>query len=297
MFETLSKLPTSVLVVSMLCSFAALGLAVAVVVATIVRWQEVRSYFWPGVRLALLALALAVPGMVAQVWYFEMPAVGGANSPLDPIFGGVVMRIILAVTTITVAVLGAAYSAVQVGVGELAAFGRRAYPLVVGKDRALSGWWIAGAFGLATGIVSVLAFRWLNVREGAVVELVEKLMPKLQQASAATKIAYFLPPVLGAAVTEEILFRGVIQGWLAKWLGPGRAGVAGAIVLTAGFWAVAHVANADAVWLKCLQIFLIGLGFGAIARRFSVEASIIGHVVINLTAVVAGYLMGGWTSG
>ena len=98
--------------------------------------------------------------------------------------------------------------------------------------------------------------------------------------------------MLLAAVTEELLFRGLVQGWLTRWLGGSRRAVVLAVGVSAALWALAHWGNTDHPGLKLLQIFLVGLGLGALARRYSVEASIVAHAAFNLVAVASWMLLG-----
>ncbi|MBI5543860.1 MAG: CPBP family intramembrane metalloprotease [Deltaproteobacteria bacterium] len=94
--------------------------------------------------------------------------------------------------------------------------------------------------------------------------------------------------VLGAAVSEEILFRGLVQGWLARLLGRSVVSVVSAIVVTSALWALIHMFNTTSASWKLAQIFLIGLALGELARRYSVEASICAHVTLNVTVTVIG---------
>jgi hypothetical protein len=49
---------------------------------------------------------------------------------------------------------------------------------------------------------------------------------------------------------------------------------------------------AEPLWIKLAQIFLLGLVFGWLARRYSVEAAILAHVGLNVTALIGGYAIG-----
>jgi membrane protease YdiL (CAAX protease family) len=207
-----------------------------------------------------------------------------------------IFRAVMAVTM--VAMLGVTFfaTALQVGVGELAVagadgsgdgVGRRAYPWLLGGRQDTRGWKQAALYGLGFGLLSALVFWALDVKAGAALELVKRLFPKLAQLELPLSLTVMLPAVLLAAVSEELVFRGLMQGWLTRWLGGTRSAVRVSVGVSSALWAFAHWGNTDQPWLKVGQIFLCGLGLGALTRRYSVEASIVAHAVINLVAVAA----------
>jgi membrane protease YdiL (CAAX protease family) len=56
-------------------------------------------------------------------------------------------------------------------------------------------------------------------------------------------------------------------------------------------WSLGHAGNADPIWLKLAQIFLLGLLFGWLAHRHNVESAIMAHVGLNVAALVGGYFL------
>lgn len=92
--------------------------------------------------------------------------------------------------------------------------------------------------------------------------------------------------LLAAPLTEELLFRRVLQGWLEKRL-PGVDGAA-AIAISAATFALAHVGQG----LAYVPLFPLGLVLGFIARRTgSIVPCILLHTLFNgvsVTLLLAG---------
>jgi membrane protease YdiL (CAAX protease family) len=101
-----------------------------------------------------------------------------------------------------------------------------------------------------------------------------------------------IPAFVAIAISEEILFRGVVQGWITRLLGGDRAAAALAIVAATAVWTLGHAGSAEPLWLKLSQIFILGLVFGWLAYRYSVEAAIVAHVGLNVSALLAAYALG-----
>jgi membrane protease YdiL (CAAX protease family) len=101
----------------------------------------------------------------------------------------------------------------------------------------------------------------------------------------------FTPALIAAAVYEEILYRGVLQAWLVRWLGESSGRVAASMAITSIVWALAHAGNADPMLPKLIQVMLLGFLFGGIARRYSVEASILAHTSLNVVAAIGAMLV------
>jgi membrane protease YdiL (CAAX protease family) len=91
---------------------------------------------------------------------------------------------------------------------------------------------------------------------------------------------------IGAAVAEELLFRGALFLWLRR-----RLGAWSTIVLTAALWAVAH----GGVPVAIPYAFAVGLGLGWLReRRGSVMPGLIYHLLHNTVLFLAVYTAVGW---
>jgi membrane protease YdiL (CAAX protease family) len=134
------------------------------------------------------------------------------------------------------------------------------------------------AHGVAAVIALVLALELLTHLIGR-----ESVTPFQTDSYRAALTAGTLPLlwfafVIAAPVGEEIVFRGfVLRGWAASPLGP-----AGAIILTAMIFAVAHT---QYDWFGTFQTFCMGALFGWLRwRSGSTSLTTLLHVVINLIA-------------
>jgi membrane protease YdiL (CAAX protease family) len=90
--------------------------------------------------------------------------------------------------------------------------------------------------------------------------------------------------VVAAPISEEFLFRRVLQGWLEGWLEPHapRWGAAVAIVLSSLAFAAAHVGQG----LAWLPLFFFGLVVGYLARQTgSIVPGVILHGLFNAVSV------------
>lgn len=88
--------------------------------------------------------------------------------------------------------------------------------------------------------------------------------------------------VLQFAFAEEIVFRLGIQNYLARQFNLRRGRYWISILITAGFWSLAHANTLDPEWVKIAQVFPLGVGLGALSRKFGVESSIFAHGAFNV---------------
>ena len=87
--------------------------------------------------------------------------------------------------------------------------------------------------------------------------------------------------VLVAPFVEEVLFRGVMMGWLAK-----RMHIRWAITISAAAFAAIHLADPNAV-LAVPSLFVIGIGLGwAAHRRGNIGIAIFMHAGVNLLGTI-----------
>jgi membrane protease YdiL (CAAX protease family) len=197
------------------------------------------------------------------------------------------------VITWIAAIVGAAHVALQFAAGQRAAEPRPAYPALLGdRGRRFRGWVPGAVIGAFAGVASTLLFWRLGVELGDAPRMAQKLMPGLEHASRLLVGTALLPAFVGVAVAEEILFRGVIQGWIARLLGGGRAAAVVAVLAASLLWALGHAGTVEPLWLKLVQIFVLGLVFGWLALRYSVESAILAHAGLNVTALLLGYALG-----
>ncbi len=110
----------------------------------------------------------------------------------------------------------------------------------------------------------------------------------------------FLPLALVAAVVEEVIFRGGIQGLTERFLPRLRIGVPLAqriaIVTASLVWAFGHAGMMLPNGVKETQIFLTGLVLGELRVRGGMRACIAAHLALNgsvLAVQLVGWLVTG----
>ena len=262
---------------------------ITILVVAIVRWSDVQRSLRPGLIVAAAVLALSLPGFVFSVVFLDMSAMlPPALKSVAPYLGWLTL-----VMGFVFMLIGVAHTVLQVGLSDLAVPDRSAFPFLSRAAGAFGGWGWAALIGVAGGFGSTFLFHVMGVKAGSAVEMMQKMFPGIESYSPIVVMVAFLPAFLAAAVGEEVLYRGVLQGWLARGLGNGTAGLAVAIVVSSVLWALAHAANASPMLPKLMQVVLLGFAFGAIARRWSVEASIVAHACLNVSAVAGAMILTG----
>lgn len=111
-------------------------------------------------------------------------------------------------------------------------------------------------------------------------ELVEALIEMLRADSVPELVWVWVVTALGAALSEEFIFRGVLQNCLAQWT---RGWVA--IVITSLVFGILHT-----IW-RLPPAFILGLLLGVLyLRTGSILPSILAHIIINSISVLGVYL-------
>ena len=90
--------------------------------------------------------------------------------------------------------------------------------------------------------------------------------------------------VIGAPIAEELMFRGALFAGIAQ----SRLGRVGAVVITAGLWALLHGVSESL--FSVAMIFLMGLALGALLLRYgSIWVTIACHTAWNASFVLIAY--------
>jgi membrane protease YdiL (CAAX protease family) len=278
----------SVLLLSLLYGIVCFLVRIAVLIAAIVLWKKIRPSLAVGLLLFGVLLLLRLPSIVASLVYIDPGTLlpDGASQAMQ--LGAKVGFYFGMVVGLGGALLGVLHGCLQVGMAELAAAPGSAFPVLLRRKGRFKGWHVAAMIGLLSGAVSVGLFALLDVELGDAVRQFQKLMPGLYEQPVWLLYSISLPAALAMAVAEEVLFRGVIQAWIIRLLGGGRWAAIVGIVSASLLWTIGHAANAEPLWIKLTQIFCLGLLFGWLARRWSVEAAIVAHLGLNLVAIGGG---------
>jgi len=272
-----------------LSGLIAFGINIAVLVAVIRFTDRAREQLRPGLILAIVALALTIPSSLISVIYLDLDALmaqQGQTIPPDLAgFMGPFLKGIAISSAGFTMILGFIWTVMSASVATMADPEREPFPLLSGgSDR--SGLLLGALLGAAAAGITTVIYLALDVQEGDIVHTLRAIYPGVSWESPAVVLGMGMTWACAAAIKEELLYRGVAQRWLQRWLGDSPVSTAIAIVLPTIGWTLAHAANTDNLAAKFIQIFLLGLIFGGLARRYSVEASIVAHLSLNIVAVL-----------
>lgn len=136
---------------------------------------------------------------------------------------------------------------------------------------------VAGALGLSMGLDVALA--WAEVWEGSRLEWLDRA---LYDASANAWAPLFMGLALAPGIAEELLFRGLILGSLAR-----RVGVASGLLISAAIFGAIHLDAAQGA-----AAAVIGLYLGCVVIvTGSIRVAVIAHVANNSFALLDGVLL------
>jgi len=281
-----SGLQPLALAFSLLYGLFSFTFLVAILVIGLRNWPvakgQARRGLWLGAVIALLQLPLTLVTIAALD-----PRTLMADMHL-PELAARVAAVAAAVTSLCGLLLGVFLDALRVPVSVLAGGERPPFPLLLREASPKDGLVLAAAIGVGAGVVSELVFLGLGVEVSGFLLNLRRLYPSVDFESASVVFGLVLPATLGMALAEELVFRGVVQRWLRRLLsGHALAGPA-AIAISSLVWACGHAVNAEPMGPKLVQIFLLGLAFGWLADRYSVEAAMAGHVALNIAVVAVG---------
>ena len=159
-----------------------------------------------------------------------------------------------------------------------------ASPLLQGAERARTAPLVGGlALGVVAGVASTVALKALDADISAPFKKMMVIFPGAESASFATRVPIVLVTLVTFAVIEELLFRGVMFGFLLRVCGRGRLPVLFSAIAVSFVWAILHMQNTNAPLVQCTQIFVVGLVLCWLARKGNVESAIAAHVGLNLT--------------
>lgn len=276
------------LITSLLASLVQLGVFLGVLVYGVMRWNECRPRFGRAALVATAILVLSVPAAALGALYMDLGAMLPKTLPAGPSSDGLMtaLRVVMLAATLVTALLTFLHNVLMVPVVALLKAPRPAFPLLFGETPPFAGVGLAAAIGVGFGVLSYVLFVALDVQAGELMKWYMELYPGVDFQSPGVVAGVLLPFVLSAALAEELTYRGVIQPFIARILGDGRAAFGVSLVVTSLLWALAHSANADNPALKIGQIFVLGLAFGGLARRFSIEAAMVAHLGLNLTVMI-----------
>ena len=117
-------------------------------------------------------------------------------------------------------------------------------------------------FGALFAVITVAIFHLLKVEDGDTFKFLTALMSSLQGKGSSYRLLIAVSSFIGIAIKEEVIFRGALQGFLLRLSKDNKWLEVLSIAIVSFLWALLHLANASAPWLKVLQIFIFGLIIG-----------------------------------
>ena len=284
---TISDGPVLLTVLNIAFSGATFAVGIAVLVNAFKHWGDTKRQFARAAPLVGIAVGLGLPSVIVSILHLD-PAGPGQTDYHGAL--RVVMQGAARFSVLVTVAMSIGFMLIEIPVA--ARLGEpHPFPLLFRRPEGGQGLVIGLCLGEALGALTVVVFHRLGVGPGPLLEMSADMLPGVDVGSHGYALGVRLPGFLSVAVSEELLYRGVIQRFIERKLGSKRRHGWVAIVLASAFWATGHIANSDQVGVKLAQIFVVGLVFGWLARRFSVEASIAAHMGINLVAVVVPILL------
>jgi len=275
------------LVLGGLSGLVSLALWVAALVIALRSWRETRPLLFRGAIYAAIVMALGAPTAILVTLHLDIRAF----VPNLPPVSASVVRIVVATVQVGVAVVALVHGMFEVPAAVIVARERRPFPLLLGQQGRFAGWIVGAGCGAVLAVLSVVVFHVLKIDAGSDLKNVLKALPAVDWGAPVVTFGVLLPAVSAAALTEEVTFRGILQPLLGDQPNASRFRANAALVATSLLWACAHSLNTSSPLVKLGQIFAIGLLFGGIARRYSVEASAVAHLTLNAVAVLAGFFV------
>jgi len=149
-----------------------------------------------------------------------------------------------------------------------------AFPFVRGGEARP--WGSALALGLGLGLMGVALSIGLGPGPDSIAAEAPDLFPGLPD-SWPTRLALGATGGVAAAMSEELLFRGILQRALLR-----RMPAAGAVALAATVVACGHALTPHLPWVDMLRAGMFAAAFGALAHRHGLESSLLAHIVMAL---------------
>jgi len=256
----------------------------------------IRLYWRTAALVGLAILCLSLPQYAATLFFLDSSTLASElGLPGDE--GGVAVKFGIGLGML----LGLGTSLLQAGwlvlvsgvaLAEWSRLRDDACPVLLRRSVPVRALVLAMLLGVVASVISTLLFQRWGVDAGRSLEYLDRFFPQLSSAGVATRMAVALPFVTSAAISEEIVFRGALLGFLLRAGGERRWVVIAATVLVALLWSLLHLTATGAPLIKLTQIFLLGLAFSELARRSCLEAALVAHLALNLTGVLLVAILG-----
>ncbi len=241
-----------------------------------------------GLLFASVIFLLNTGSTIINLYFMDLKNLPGIDQTDSDLMQAVIYTIIICAVVAALIIQWAWYTLVfTASFGEWTKAGLPGFALLIPRKRNIkTGVRIGAIFGILAGVFSTVIFIWLNIGIGPMLAEFESLLIKIEQLPLLYRLIVYSILVVGPAITEELTFRGLMLGFFMRVCNNNKLQIACAYFIVSMLWALLHIPNTDMPIVKVLQIFLIGLVLCELARRFSLESAIAGHILLNLSAVV-----------
>ncbi len=272
-------------------SFLQMGLLAFAITLFVVHRKRIREFFKPGLVFGVVCFAFNLP-----LSLFILSAIDfGALMPmanLGPAFTDMFSLIVVIVSIIS-SIGGIAVVMFHYVIAAAEWDGLRPRPFPVFMKTGEKAWGrigIAALVGAGAAVVSMILGKILKVGAGDILRIQEDLLVNFKALPELLQLVLMLLYVISAAVSEELLYRGALFGFLCRISKNRMSWLLASIFAVSLLWAFMHVLNTDNPAFKLAQVFILGTVFAEFARRWSLESAMAAHISLNVTAVMLGYI-------
>lgn len=255
-----------------------------------------KKHWKPGLLLGIALFLMVVPNIVYVVIHLDLSAVfehftDSAASPEAPVLVGIAAGFFGALV-LHILCIGWYMVLYIVSASEWTKTRMFTFMKHIGEKRLP--WlhiWCAFAFGVFTGVVSVIVFHLLGVEEGEMFDDANRFFPGMLTSSSIWGLLISIPVLIRIAIVEELVYRGGIFAFLISKARNNRLAIIASLIIVSLTWAVAHIPNTNTPLIKITQVFIIGLFLGEFARRSCIESAMAAHIGINISGVTLEFIL------
>jgi membrane protease YdiL (CAAX protease family) len=283
---------SDLLMLTFFIMFLQIGLLAFVITLFVIHRKRTREFYKTGLVFGAVCFAFSLPITLFTLFGMDYAGMVPPGSGLGPGFAEMMKYIVMVVSVVAgIGGIGYVMFTYVIAAGEWDILRPRPFPVIMRTgEKSWGKIGIAALVGAAGAVVSLLSAKLLNVGAGDLIKIQENLLGDFRALPASLQFALMLMFVVSAAVSEELLYRGALLGFLFRVSKNRMAWLLGSIFSVSLVWAFMHVLNTDNPVFKLAQVFILGVVLAEVARRWSLEAAIATHVSLNVTAVVLGYL-------
>ena len=275
---------------SLFITFLQIGLLAFTITLLVIHRRRIREFFKPGLILGAVCFVFSLPMTLFLLAGMDFSALLPAS--LGPEFAQMMTTIMLVAGVFSGLLgVGVVMCHYVIAAAEWDTMRPRPFPVFMRTGRQAWGRiGIAALVGAGAAGLSMAAGKLLNVGLGDLLQIQSDLLKEFNKLPEVLQFVLMLLFVVSAAVSEEILYRGALLGFLCRVSRDRTTWVLASIFTVSLLWAFMHVLNTDNPTFKLAQVFILGVVFAEFARRWSLESAMAAHISLNVTALLLGLL-------